>query len=69
MVIKKKLSLQSFKVSRCLSIKAPGFTIYIKNFLLYLYVLGDILDVAVQKSDFYEIIFFGQVHTSVLQCY
>lgn len=38
---------------------------YIKNLLLYLYVLGDILDVAVEKSDFYEIIFLAK---STLLC-
>lgn len=41
---------------------------YIENFLRHLCALGDILDVTVQKSDFYEII-FGQFHISVLQCY
>jgi len=38
---------------------------YVKNFLLCLCVLGDILDVAVQKSGFYEIIFLAK---STLLC-
>lgn len=50
------------KLVDVLPIKASGFTIYIKNFLLYFYVLGDILDVAVQKSDFCEIILWPIPH-------